>query len=432
MPWDCACGARGIDAPFCASCGRWAPMHAPPLPVAGPVSSPVYVPPPPSRGGVGRVVLAGAAAAVAFVVMVATAGFFQGFDLRGGADPFRHSAAFDAVVADLEAFVATAHGGAFVTKVDIATLGDDEFVDEVLAGDDADPFSRTLTGLGLAGNEDPDAVRADLLASGIVGMYDHTDDVLYVRGERTTPYARLVLVHELTHAWQDQQYDLDAVFDRADTLDADRAIRALVEGDAVRVEHAWERTQPKAVRDDIEREDSSDTGNAEEPTVAADTTEALLDFSYVVGERFVATLVAKGGNDEIGVAFRDPPVSTEQVMHPERFLTPQVPQHLSEPVPPPGSRTEDSGTLGELGIAVFAARGWPGRAVLTAVDGWDGDSYVTWEADGRVCTQDDVAMDTPAARDRLRRFLAGRSLGAHGSVTAVGARRLTVVSCAAA
>ena len=435
MPWDCVCGATGIEAAYCAWCGRWAPVPAPAYPAP-------YAPPwdpstPPRRRGLGTVVAGGVAASVALVVAVAAVGAF--LDSRVGVDDGRtrvHSAAFDAGVADLKAFVEREHGGPFRGRVTIETLSGEAFVDEVLAGEDDDPFSDTLTGLGLAEGEDPDQVRADLLASEIVGLYDHFDDVLYVRGEELTPYARLVLVHELAHAWQDQQYDLDSVYERAESADAERAIRALIEGDATRVERAWERAQPPEVRQEIDRAEEPedvDAGEAEDLTVAEQSTAALLDFSYDIGTTFVDRVFKTGGNAAITAAFHDPPVSTEQVLHPERYLSGDVPQPVSRPLPPEGATELDTDVLGEAGLALFVARGQPDVDALAAVRGWDGDRYTTWRVrNGPVCTQDDLAMETAAQRDRLLRLLRAKDLGPGGRVEPVGARRLSVVSCATA
>lgn len=458
MSWDCVCGAREITGPYCAWCGRWAPGAAPPPPPLRPPPGPAWPapqafqpwgqpqpwpsPPPPGtrhdpRHDARTVVVAGC---LATVVWVTTLGGL--LSLGGRLDTWRmerrrtHSAAFNAMVRQLEGFVARAKGRPFRDPVVIETLPEGAFVDKVLGHSKSDPFSQTLTGLGLAGGQDAHAVRNQVLASHIGGLYSPTDGVLYVRGsDGLDAIARLVMVHELTHAWQDQHYDLEAVGERADNLDAARAIRALIEGDANYVEHRWLDAQPEEVRHEIDLQeydpDSDSAAGGKFGTVAEQSLSSLLRFSYTAGERFVRAVAASGGADPIGAAFADPPVSTQQVLHPKAFLEGDVPQDVSSPTAPDGVVVLDNNVLGEAGLAVFAAGGRLTPAAMEAVAGWDGDTYLTWRSsDGTVCTEDDVAMESRAARDRLLRYLRQRSLGPGGSVTPIGSLRLHVASCA--
>jgi hypothetical protein len=436
VTWDCACGATGVGTAYCPWCGRWAPAYAPAYPQqhSDPYRDPLRVE---RRGGGIGTVVAGAVAAtvllVAAVGAIALAGTSRGTATPGAARAHvqarAHSAAFDRRVAELEEYVAREHGAAFTGPVTIKILSDDDFVDQVLRDDRDDPFSDTLTGLGLSGGADPDDVRQSLLASRIVGLYDHLDDVLYVREDDDSPYARLILVHELTHAWQDQQYDLHSVWGRAESADAGRAVRALIEGDAKRIEHRWLAAQPESVQAALRREfgDGADS----DASVAERSATALLTFSYTYGERFVNAVAAHGGNAAVTAAFHDPPVSTEQVLHPETFARGDVPQRVSVPLPPDGEQPLDANVLGEAGIALFASHGLVGPAALAAVDGWDGDAYSTWRTSGGLlCTQDDVAMESTAARDRLLAYVRRQPLGDGGHAEVVSARKLSFTSCA--
>src|SRR5438270_807934 len=116
--------------------------------------------------------------------------------------------------------------------------------------------------------------------------------VVLAGGVAPTPYVKFVLVHELTHALDDQHFGLDRP-----TLgdDESAAFDALVEGSAVAVERRWLDSRPPAERDAISAEDA-DTGPVQGsvgPGSGADTDvfTALFDFPYVVGPQFVQALV---------------------------------------------------------------------------------------------------------------------------------------------
>src|SRR5437588_512232 len=80
------------------------------------------------------------------------------------------------------------------------------------------------------------AAESSLLSNGVAGFYDPTSKTLVVRGEKPTPYVRQVLVHELTHALQDQYFSINRPdLDRADDERGD-GLLGLSEGDAVRVD----------------------------------------------------------------------------------------------------------------------------------------------------------------------------------------------------
>ena len=81
----------------------------------------------------------------------------------------------------------------------------------------------------------------DLGTSGTVGTYAFEDEVIRVRGDSLTAEAKSTLVHELTHALQDQHFDIgDRMQESDDDDDApDDSLSALVEGDADRIEERW-------------------------------------------------------------------------------------------------------------------------------------------------------------------------------------------------
>ena len=327
-----------------------------------------------------------------------------------------------AVLPGLQAFVEHERGLAFRRPVEVELVAEDEFVAALGGGrgraadDDA---GATLTGLGqLADGDDLDEQLADQRQDGIVGFYDDQSGYLVLRGRQLDAYARLVLVHELVHALQDQHGLLDAAPSEAADDERELAFAALVEGDATRVERAWWQAQPPAVRREI----------GDDSWVWSESSTGVLDldaqgFPYYAGPVLVQGLLALGGQAALDAAYQDPPTSTAQVLHSGRPAGQQV-----EP-PSTSAWVLDRGVLGELGLAslldVDPLEDGPQAA-------WAGDRFVTVREGGATCTYDDVLTRDAAGRARLLTALdrwAGRQHDAQ--VRARGRRGLRLRSCTA-
>ena len=306
----------------------------------------------------------------------------------------------ESAVAELSAFVADARGLPFLRPVDATLLDDEAFSARVRdqAVEDLDALRDTedvLRALGLLDAADDLAeVLTAFLGAGVVGFYDPETGELVVRGASLTPYVRTVLVHELTHALDDQHFGLE----RPELDDADDetglAFAALVEGNAVRVEELYRDTLSDEDRRAAIEEESAiglgiDLGSI--PRVVPQ----LIGFPYLFGPGMVAALHEAGGERRIDAAFADPPVTSEQVLDPARWLAGEA-----EPVvvPPPGAdgAVIDEGTLGLWGLYVLLADELGDAAAVEAARGWGGDWYVAWRRDQETCVRASVVMDTAA------------------------------------
>lgn len=255
------------------------------------------------------------------------------------------------------------------------------------------------------------------------GFYSYRRRAVFVpQGRPVDAYARVVLVHELTHALQDQNFGL-AALTRAAAADPDRAraLSALVEGDATRVELAYLTTLPAADQAAIRsRHDYSPT-----PTSYAQL-EAI--FPYTVGRDFVAALAEQGGPPAVDAAFRRPPASTAQVIDPTAY------QRGTEPLgvrSPPGEGTRvDAGTLGQFGLAALVTGG---RRVANAgaAGRWVGDSYGTFRTARGLCTYGNIVVADPESREQLVRDLARwvATRGGRAEVTRSAERGIRLRSC---
>ncbi|HEX2024163.1 MAG TPA: hypothetical protein VHF00_05620 [Acidimicrobiales bacterium] len=343
--------------------------------------------------------------AVAIVAVLVADGVVVALRLDGD-DGRRVPPALEQVVLELEAFVERERGQRFERPVDVRLVSDDRFEDAVRrlrrrdAGGDDEDGERVFVGLfralGLVeGDFDPSAIEEDS-DERILGFYDPESDRLLVRGSRPTPAVRRVLVHELTHALDDQHFGLERP--ELDERDDEAAIafQSLVEGVAVRIEARYHASlSPEERRQaEIDGDPPSGTGPAV-PRVF----EALLAFPYEAGEALVDALLREGGSPRLDAALIDPPVSTEAVLHPERFVAGDGPKPVR--TPEPAGEPVDGGVLGELILRLVLQSSVDRATAARAAEGWGGDRYVAWFDGDRLCMKAAVVMDTPPDRAEL-------------------------------
>lgn len=203
----------------------------------------------------------------------------------------------------------------------------------------------------------------------------------------------MVLVHELTHALQDQHYGLAAFTDVDPLSDEGTARSALVEGDAMRTtlrfvagsQEAFDQMAKLLMADPQQLASLANQpgGLADAPPYLRDT----LLFGYIQGLAFCLRLEELGGQPLLDRAFTsDPPRSSEQILHPGKWASkkdapvavvlPDVARLL------PGHIKAAEGELGELGIRILlrgAATDMASRkAAETAAAGWGGDRFAVY------------------------------------------------------
>jgi len=99
--------------------------------------------------------------------------------------------------------------------------------------------------------------------------------------------------------------------------------------------------------------------------------------AYVDGLAFAANLHGRGGWRAIDLAHKSPPTSTEQVLHPQRFLSGDTPRVVPIPDIPAldkaGYKLVEEDTLGELEIRIYFAQGTSEKTAEKAAEGWSWD-----------------------------------------------------------
>jgi len=230
--------------------------------------------------------------------------------------------------------------------------------------------------------------------SSIIGYFDTlTKELVYVGSENPTPYERVTLAHELTHALDDQHFDLS----RLDELDArceDDALIAgvsIAEGSARLIELIYI-ARELTPQEYAQYQQESLAGGSSPEGVSPFLVQLLL-FPYPYGQSFVQTTVASEGFDALNAAMRALPASTEQILHPQRFPEDE-PTDVDVPDLAPalgdGWADLDVYDVGEAWLRLALALKLSSVDAAKAASGWDGGEYRAWADGGRTA----VAMQT--------------------------------------
>lgn len=308
------------------------------------------------------------------------------------------AAGIDAEVARISDFVARARDLPFDHPVKVTLLDDAAFKARVRkdAVDDEKDLTETEGVLRALGLLKPGVSLQEVLTSfleqGVVGFYDPKTDELVVRGAAMTPYVRVTLAHELTHALDDQHFQLDRpAVDKSDD-EQSIAFSALVEGNAVRVQEEYKATLSKGDRQAADDEEAR-LGRGVDLSSIPRVIPELIGFPYIFGPRLLDSLVRAGGERRVDAAFKAPPVTTEQIVDSVAWLAGKAAPVKVAP-PAADGTVYDQGVLGFWGVYVLLEQELGQKDAAAAAQGWGGDWYVAWKRGDATCVRATFVMDT--------------------------------------
>ena len=171
--------------------------------------------------------------------------------------------------------------------------------------------------------------------SSVLAFYSPDDKEVVVRGTGALDAAhRVTLVHELTHVLQDQHFDLNAMDDKVgrDPEGSSEALRAVVEGDAVRIEKQYVKKLSAADRQAYNDENNQGVERAGHETAKVPAI-LTLQFSapYRYGPPVLQVLTADGGNRSVDRAFERGVFTQKLFIEPSAPLTESNPQSVANP-----------------------------------------------------------------------------------------------------
>jgi hypothetical protein len=337
--------------------------------------------------------------------------------------------AWDPRIEDIATFVEDERDLDFLTPVHVDFLADDEFREQVTTSEDdltdedreaLDDATAQLRALGLVeGDLDLFEEQNELTGEGALAFYDPVDKRITVRGTELTPSLRATLAHEMTHALQDQHFDLQQLSEEAGE-DGAFVYRAVIEGDATNVEQAFVEQELT----DAERAEAAESDADAGENAYADRAPALVAFflaPYRLGLPFTEVLRSVGAGDaDLDTVLREGLPSEVALFDPTRADEPGDVEELPLPELAEGQELIDDGSFGVFSWFVVLSSRVDPRAALEVVDEWQSDSYVTYDDGGTVCvkarfqgTTDDV---TAEMADLLDEWAAAMPAGA-SSVT---------------
>jgi hypothetical protein len=250
---------------------------------------------------------------------------------------------------------------------------------------------------------DLSALLLDMLTEQIAGYYDpETGMMRLIEGSvemgglmgvaatilRRDLAGEFLLAHELTHALNDQHFNLTAFLDTPGNQDSLAARKAFVEGEAMLVGLNYVLRRPmKRVTYDLPPAAIASTGEGDNEKSSVESQWARIPtairrqlmFSYIDGGTFAVAVYTAGGTRALDRVYTDPPASSEHILHPLKYLKqvdPPVNVELPDVVPEMAAlKLVEEDTMGEIGVLGLLEEPIGLVAARIAAAGWGGDRY---------------------------------------------------------
>jgi len=219
-----------------------------------------------------------------------------------------------------------------------------------------------------------------LLTEQIAGSYDTKEKIItIIQGEKQSAMDQVTLSHEVTHALQDQNFNLEKPPLDVKSYDGDNnlAVESLIEGDATQTMIVYGQKYLTPTQLMEAQSSSGEVSTTEFDSAPLYIRQSLL-FPYETGMKFVDEVKSNGGEDSVDKAYGNPPLSSEQIIHPEEYAKGKFPVKVDVP---DFSKTLGKGyhrinkdALGEFDLDSWfeqfqvasgqkAAEGWAGNAI---------------------------------------------------------------------
>jgi hypothetical protein len=226
---------------------------------------------------------------------------------------------------------------------------------------------------------------ADLIEEQAAAFYDTRKKKLFVLDNIPDgPEQRVALAHELAHALADQQYGIQKYLEGAKDDDATTARESVIEGQASWLSWAYMAEQaggraevPSQLLDEL-----ADVGATGEDFPVLERTPLYiresLTFPYTEGMRFQDSIYRKLGAPAFDRIFRDPPLSTQEILHPETYSDAVGPTHPELPKQS-SVRLLAEGDVGEFDYSAILRQHGDDTEGRRVASQWRGGSYRLYE-----------------------------------------------------
>lgn len=255
--------------------------------------------------------------------------------------------------------------------------------------DQRESDQKLLTTLGLVGpNQSVEQILLDLVNDQIIGLYNEDDKTMYLLSNNGQfgPDEKDTFAQEYDHALQDQYFNLSTLAPKnPDNDDRSLAIEAITAGDSRLLTRLW--AQQNLSSDELSQ--VGHNGGSSRKLLAAPLflREQLL-FPYSDGFNFVRQIYQGGGYAAVDDVFRDPPESTAQVLHIDKYRNHVAPVQVDLPKLTEGQlgdgwREVSSNVFGELDLRLILTQLTDSTTGVRGASGWSGDRWELLEKNGR-------------------------------------------------
>lgn len=329
---------------------------------------------------------------------------------------------WDTRLAPLASYVEKQTGYNFQHPVSARFLNDKEF-SKLVVNDAADlstddkqyytGLNALLRTLGLAnGSFDSFSGLNDLSSGNTLAYYSPTDremvirsDAAALKGGELSASLRAVVVHELAHALQDQEFGLARIDRRHTTSEESVAMTAVLEGHA----NAAEDMYVEENFDDKELEQYQNaTTSSSDPKVAAvpEVLSAQQSAPYIFGPTFIAALKQKSQQAITDVFLKKQPRSLAQIILPSKYFASEKPTEIEPPAVPSKNKYVLGDQLNQLDIYFILVRALGAPQSLQLSDMWGDGYYTAYRAKdkngkGKFCVAMNIVGSTSAGTQKI-------------------------------
>jgi hypothetical protein len=235
---------------------------------------------------------------------------------------------------------------------------------------------------------DLDNFMIDLLTEQIAGLYDPKAREFYIADWIALDDQRMVMAHELTHALQDQHFQIEAWEKAArPNDDAELAREAVLEGSAMAamIDYLLKGTG-HSVEDLPAIDPSVFAGDMSKSPKLQEAPQFLKDamiFPYFGGLTFSTAILKPAGWNGLSAVFAKPPLSTQQILHPALYKSGKAPAQVAIPSFEKLLGADwakiDENVMGEFGWREILKQFLGEENAKSLAAAWDGDRYALYE-----------------------------------------------------
>jgi len=236
---------------------------------------------------------------------------------------------------------------------------------------------------------DLDGFMVDLLTEQIAGLYDPKSHEFYIADWIDPEDQRTVMSHELTHALEDQHFQIEAWVKAArPNDDAEMARESVLEGSAMAamLEYMLKEKGLK-LRELPDIDPSIFVGDLAETPMLKKAPPFIKDslmFPYFSGLTFSLAVLKTEGWKGFASVFARPPASTQQISHPNLYRTGKslrpIKLDLPNGLPGSGWTQLEENCMGEFGWKEVLKQFLDADRAEKLAPAWDGDAYATYES----------------------------------------------------